>query len=59
MNPPSQLDEVVLPQAVLGPPTRAAIFLVVSIRQDAGANALLRSFCADLSGLIRAVASTA
>jgi porphyrinogen peroxidase len=55
MNPPSELNEVVLPQTVVGPLTRTAIFLVVSIHQDADAIALLRSFCADLSGLIRAV----
>ena len=55
MNPRSQLDEVVVPQAVVGPLTRSAIFLVVSIRPDVDAIALLRSFCADLSGLIRAV----
>jgi putative iron-dependent peroxidase len=55
MDAPSQLNEVVLPQTVLAPLTRAAIFLVVCIRHDPDAYALLRSFCADLSGLIRAV----
>jgi putative iron-dependent peroxidase len=40
---------------VVAPLTRAAIFLVVCIRQDRDAYALVRSFCADLSGLIRAV----
>ena len=55
MNPPNELNEVVLPQTVVGPLTRAAIFLVVCIRQEPDAYALLRSFCADLSGLIRAV----
>src|SRR5277367_1212195 len=53
MNPPSELNEVVLPQTVVGPLTRAAIFLVVCIRQDGYAD--LCAFCADLSGLIRAV----
>jgi porphyrinogen peroxidase len=55
MKPSSQLNEAGPPQAVVGPLTRAAIFLVVSIRQDADAIARLRSFCADLSGLIRTV----
>ena len=55
MDAPRELNEVVLPQTVVAPLTRAAIFLVVCIRQDPDACALLRSFCADLSGLIRAV----
>jgi putative iron-dependent peroxidase len=55
MDVPEELNETVLPQNVVAPLTRAAIFLVVCIRQDPGAYALLRSFCADLSGLIRAV----
>jgi porphyrinogen peroxidase len=54
MDTPKELSEVV-PQTVVAPLTRAAIFLVVSINQDPNAYALLRSFCADLSGLIRAV----
>ncbi|HEY4382190.1 MAG TPA: Dyp-type peroxidase [Acidobacteriaceae bacterium] len=55
MNPPSELNEVVLPQTVVGPLTRAAIFLVVCIRPEENAYAQVRSFCADLAGLIRAV----
>ncbi|MGB6743523.1 MAG: Dyp-type peroxidase [Terracidiphilus sp.] len=55
MDVPEELNETVLSQNVVAPLTRAAIFLVVCIRQDPGAYALLRSFCADLSGLIRAV----
>ena len=55
MNPPNELNEIVLPQTVVGPLTRAAIFLVVCIRQQQAAYARVRSFCADLSGLIRAV----
>jgi len=55
MDAPEELNETVLPQNVIAPLTRAAIFLVVCIRQDPDAHALLRSFCADLSGLIRAV----
>jgi porphyrinogen peroxidase len=42
-------------QEVLAPLTRAAIFLVVSVKQDAESYATMRSFCGDLSGLIRAV----
>jgi len=57
MGIPEELKETVLPQTVVAPLTRAAIFLVVSVHQDQGANTLLRSFCADLSGLIRAVES--
>ena len=55
MDAPNELNQVVLPQTVVAPLTRAAIFLVVCIRQDPDPYALLRSFCADLSGLIRAV----
>jgi porphyrinogen peroxidase len=55
MNPPSELNEVVLPQTVAGPLTRSAIFLVVCIRQQPDAYAAVRAFCADFSGLIRAV----
>jgi porphyrinogen peroxidase len=55
MDGPSELNEVVLPQTVIAPLTRAAIFLVVCIRQDRDAYADLRSFFADLAGLIRAV----
>jgi len=55
MDVPEELNETVLPQNVVAPLTRATIFLVVCIRQDPDAYKLLRSFCADLSGLIRAV----
>ena len=55
MNTPSELNEVVLPQNVVGPLTRSAIFLVLCIRQDEDAYVRLREFCAGLSGLIRAV----
>jgi putative iron-dependent peroxidase len=57
MDAPQALNETVLPQNVVAPLTRAAIFLVVCVRQDPDVYALLRSFCADLSGLIRAVES--
>jgi putative iron-dependent peroxidase len=55
MDAPGELNEIVLPQTVVGPLTRAAIFLVVCIRPEEDAYALVRSFCADLAGLIRAV----
>ena len=55
MDTPQKLDETVLSQTVVAPLTRAAIFLAVCIRQDPDAYALVRSFCADISGLIRAV----
>ena len=54
-NPPNPLNEVVLPQPVVGPLTRSAIFLVLCIRQDGAAAATVRGFCAGLSGLVRAV----
>jgi putative iron-dependent peroxidase len=55
MDTPGELNEVVLPQTVVGPLTRAAIFLVVSIRKDEDAYSRVREFCPGLSGLIRAV----
>jgi putative iron-dependent peroxidase len=55
MDTPKSLNEVVLPQPVVGPLTRAAIFLVVSIRPEHDNYATLRSFFADFAGLVRAV----
>jgi putative iron-dependent peroxidase len=55
MDAPEELNETVLPQNVVAPLTRAAIFLVVCICPAPNDHGLLRSFCADLSGLIRAV----
>lgn len=55
MDTPNPLNEVVLPQPVVGPLTHAAIFLVLCIRPEYGDSASLRSFFADLSGLVRAV----
>jgi porphyrinogen peroxidase len=48
-------DQVPLPQEILGPLTRAAIFLVVTIKPEPECYAAVRSFCGDLPGLIRAV----
>jgi len=42
-------------QAVTAPLTRAAIFLVVELKPGAGTRTLIRSFCADLAALFRAV----
>ncbi|HTH53326.1 MAG TPA: Dyp-type peroxidase [Edaphobacter sp.] len=55
MDTPKELNEIVLPQTVVGPLTRAAIFLVLSIRPGQDTYAAVRSFCADLAGLVRAV----
>jgi putative iron-dependent peroxidase len=51
----NELNEVVLSQGIVSPLTRAAIFLVVCIRPDRDAYDHVRAFCADLSGLVRAV----
>src|SRR6201996_2278027 len=48
-------DPTPIPQPVLGPLTRAAIFLVVTVKPDAASYASIRSFCGDIAGLIRAV----
>jgi hypothetical protein len=45
----------VVSQPVSAPLTRAAIFLVVTINPGADNRATLRSFCADLSALLRAL----
>ena len=42
-------------QAVTAPLTRAAIFLVVELKPGAGTRTLIRSFCAELAALFRAV----
>jgi porphyrinogen peroxidase len=55
MNTPAELNEVVLPQTVVGPLTRSAIFLTLCVRQEDDAWAGVRDFCPGLSGLIRAV----
>jgi putative iron-dependent peroxidase len=55
MDTSKEPNQIALPQPVAGPLTRAAIFLVVSIRPEQENIAALRSFCADLSGLVRAV----
>jgi putative iron-dependent peroxidase len=42
-------------QPIVAPLTRAAIFLVVTLKQGPDNRATLRSFCGDLSGIFRAV----
>src|SRR5580698_3488942 len=54
MNPMT-VPDVPLPQPVLTPLTRAAIFLVVCIKPERESYAAVRGFCGDLAGLIRAV----
>jgi porphyrinogen peroxidase len=44
-----------VPQPVLAPLTRAAIFLVVCVKQDHGSYMTVRSLCGDLPGIFRAV----
>ena len=44
-----------VPQAVTAGLTRAAIFLVVSLKQGSATRTIIRSFCADLSAIFRAV----
>lgn len=48
-------DSTPVPQPVLAPLTSAAIFLVASIKQDGESYATVRSLCADLPGIFRAV----
>jgi porphyrinogen peroxidase len=42
-------------QAVVAPLTRAAIFLVVTLKPGSGTRTIIRSFCADLAAIFRAV----
>jgi putative iron-dependent peroxidase len=51
----SEPDAAVVPQPVSAPLTRAAIFLVVTINSGEDNCAVVRSFCADFAGLVRAV----
>jgi porphyrinogen peroxidase len=48
-------DAPPVPQAVAAPLSRAAIFLVATINPGADSATAVKSLCADLSGLIRAV----
>ena len=51
----SEPDAAVVPQPVSAPLTRAAIFLVVTINKGEDDVGVVRSFCADFAGLVRAV----
>jgi putative iron-dependent peroxidase len=55
MTMPNGSSHVPLPQPVLAPLTPAAIFLVLTIKPERDCSAVVRSFCGDLAGLIRAV----
>ena len=44
-----------IPQPVVAPLTRAAIFLVVTLKPDPQSRQAIRSLCGDLAGLLRAV----
>src|SRR5579871_681161 len=51
----SKTDAAVVPQPVSAPLTRAAIFLIVTINPGADSVETVRSFCAEFTGLVRAV----
>ncbi len=51
----SDTDAEAVAQPVTTPLTRAAIFLVVTIKPGAENDAAVRSFCADFSALVRAI----
>jgi len=51
----NEADQAPLSQEILGPLTRAAIFLVVTVKPEPESYDTVRSFCGDLAGLIRAV----
>jgi porphyrinogen peroxidase len=55
MSPPRKEEPAPVPQPVLAPLTSAAIFLVVCIKQDRESYSAVRSLCADLPGIFRAV----
>jgi len=55
MAPRASAIPHVIPQPVATPLTRAAIFLVVTINPGAGNRAIIRTFCTDLSALVRSV----
>jgi len=55
MSAPNRQEVAVVPQPVLAPLTRAAIFLVVCLKPDRQSYAAVRSLCSDLPGIYRAV----
>ena len=55
MSASNRQEVAVVPQPVLAPLTRAAIFLVVCVKPDRASYAAVRSLCGDLPGIYRAV----
>ena len=55
MEPDPKSVSRVVAQPIVAPLTRAAIFLVLTLKPGSGPRAILRSFCGDLSGIFRAV----
>jgi porphyrinogen peroxidase len=55
MSAPHGQEPAVVPQPVLAPLTRAAIFLVVCVKPNRESYAAVRSLCGDLPGIYRAV----
>jgi porphyrinogen peroxidase len=55
MEPDRTTEPGAVPQPVSAPLTRAAIFLVVTVKPGAENRATLRSFCGELPALLRAV----
>jgi putative iron-dependent peroxidase len=56
VNAPDAVRAVqAVPQPVLAPLTRSAIFLVVTVNSDSDSLSTIRGFCGELSGIIRAV----
>jgi putative iron-dependent peroxidase len=53
--PGADVDLPAVPQVVVQPLTRAAIFLVVTINPGTASRDAIRSMCGDLAGLVRAV----
>jgi putative iron-dependent peroxidase len=54
-TPPTKDDLPATPQDVVQPLTRVAIFMVVTLNPGGAGREAVRSFCGDLSGLLRAV----
>jgi len=55
MSATSKEDQTLVPQPVLAPLISAAIFFVVCVNRDPKSYATVRSLCADLPGIFRAV----
>ena len=53
--PATNVDLPAVPQVVVQPLTRAAIFLVVTVNPGSASRDAVRSMCGDLAGLVRAV----